>query len=68
MITPVDRTTWETSGLYQNDEPEAGNEAGDETGNGNRSRKDSGSFYENVEAERYLDIARRLAISPTTSV
>ena len=49
---------WETSSLYTSDKK--------------ISKNLSGSFYENVNVnddnERYLDIAQRLATSPTTSV
>jgi hypothetical protein len=41
----------------------------DETGGWQiRKRRISGSFYENLEVEKFSDIAKRLATSPTTAV
>ena len=39
-----------------------------ETGNEDNRKRFSGSFYDNVDADRFSDIARRLATSPTTTV
>lgn len=70
---------WETSRLYQSDESRDSNrvEHGKSgpgpdpearSGNEDYSKRLSGSFYDNVDADRFTDIARRLATSPTTTV